>query len=149
MAGSQKVISPGISLFINIIVSFKTCKTLWQAARKLSPLAYPYLSILLYLLRPTRLCGRQPESYLPWHILISGMIFVSYLSDFSLVFSSGEKLSKVAGHNESDQVKNRPFERGCRWIKLIIPPLPEGGGGYTVLPLSVQDIFRRIFLSNC
>ena len=32
---------------------------------------------------------------------------------------------------------------------FIIPPLPEGGGGYTVLPLSVQDIFRRIFLSNC
>ena len=33
-----------------------------------------------------------------------------------------------------------------RWyqLKLIIPPLPEGGGGYTVLPLSVlpsvQDI---------
>ena len=38
-------------------------------------------------------------------------------------------------------------------ISLLIPPLPEGGGGYTVLPLSVlpsvQDIFRRIFLSNC
>jgi hypothetical protein len=36
---------------------------------------------------------------------------------------------------------------------LIIPPLPEGGEGYTVLPLfvcpSVQDIFHRIFLSNC
>ena len=32
---------------------------------------------------------------------------------------------------------------------VFIPPLPEGGGGYTVLPLSVQDIFRRIFLSNC
>ena len=32
---------------------------------------------------------------------------------------------------------------------IIIPPLPEGGGGYTVLPLSVQDIFRCIFLSNC
>jgi hypothetical protein len=35
----------------------------------------------------------------------------------------------------------------------FIPPLPEGGGGYTVLPLSVcpsvQDIFRRIFHSNC
>jgi hypothetical protein len=34
-----------------------------------------------------------------------------------------------------------------------IPPLPEGGGGYIVLRLSVlpsvQDIFRRIFLSNC
>jgi hypothetical protein len=36
---------------------------------------------------------------------------------------------------------------------LLYPQLPEGGGGYTVLPLSVlpsvQDIFRRIFLSNC
>ena len=36
---------------------------------------------------------------------------------------------------------------------LIIPPLPEGVGRYTVLHLSVcpsvQDIFRRIFLSNC
>ena len=40
---------------------------------------------------------------------------------------------------------------------IFIPPLPEGGGRYTVLPLSVclsvlpsiQDIFRRIFLSNC
>ena len=40
---------------------------------------------------------------------------------------------------------------------IIIPPLPEGGGGYTVLPLSVcpsvlssiQDSFRHIFLSNC
>jgi hypothetical protein len=36
---------------------------------------------------------------------------------------------------------------------IFIPPLPEGGGWYTVLPLSVlpsvQDIFRRIFLSNC
>ena len=36
---------------------------------------------------------------------------------------------------------------------VIIPPLPEGGGEYTVLPLSVcpsiQNIFRRIFLSNC
>ena len=39
---------------------------------------------------------------------------------------------------------------------IFIPPLPEGGGGYTVLPLSVlpsilpsvQDIFCRTFLSN-
>ena len=32
---------------------------------------------------------------------------------------------------------------------FIIPPLPgRGGGGYTVLPLSVQEIFRHIFLSN-
>jgi hypothetical protein len=37
----------------------------------------------------------------------------------------------------------------CVWLEIFIPPLPEGGGGYTVLPLSVQDIFRRIFLSNC
>ena len=38
-------------------------------------------------------------------------------------------------------------------FRFIIPPLPKGGGGYTVLPLSVlpsvQDIFRRTFLSNC
>ena len=36
---------------------------------------------------------------------------------------------------------------------IIIVPLPKGGEGHTVLPLSVlpsvQDIFRRIFLSNC
>ena len=41
-----------------------------------------------------------------------------------------------------------------RWYNLllilIIPLLPGGGGqgGYTVLPLSVPDIFRCIFLSN-
>jgi hypothetical protein len=34
-------------------------------------------------------------------------------------------------------------------VYIFIPPLPEGGGRYTVLPLSVQDIFRCIFLSNC
>jgi hypothetical protein len=38
-------------------------------------------------------------------------------------------------------------------LSIFIPLLPEGGGGYTVLRLSVlpsvQDIFRRIFLSNC
>jgi hypothetical protein len=28
------------------------------------------------------------------------------------------------------------------WCKIIIPPLPEGGGGYTVLPLSVCPFFR-------
>ena len=36
---------------------------------------------------------------------------------------------------------------------VFILPLPKGGGGYTILPLSdcpsVQDIFRRTFLSNC
>ena len=38
------------------------------------------------------------------------------------------------------------------WQRTVIPQLPEGGGGYTVLPLSVclsiQDIFCHIFLSN-
>ena len=35
-------------------------------------------------------------------------------------------------------------------LDLIIPPLPEERGGYTVLPLSVRlskNIFRHIFLS--
>jgi hypothetical protein len=36
---------------------------------------------------------------------------------------------------------------------LLYPRSPKGEGGYTVLPLSVlpsvQDIYRRIFLSNC
>ena len=40
-----------------------------------------------------------------------------------------------------------------RCFGLFIPPLPEGGGGYTVLLLSVcpsvQDIFRRTFHSKC
>ena len=31
---------------------------------------------------------------------------------------------------------------------FIIPLLPGRGGGYTVLPLSIQDIFRHIFLNN-
>jgi hypothetical protein len=40
-----------------------------------------------------------------------------------------------------------PSKIGQR-TKCIYTPLPGGGGGYTVLPLSVQDIFHRIFLSN-
>ena len=50
-------------------------------------------------------------------------------------------------------INNNVFKLFIRQISLIIPLLPDGGGGYTVLPLSVlpsvQDIFRRIFLSNC
>jgi hypothetical protein len=38
---------------------------------------------------------------------------------------------------------------GLNLLVIIIPPLPEGAGGYTVLPLSVQNIFCRTFLSNC
>jgi hypothetical protein len=33
--------------------------------------------------------------------------------------------------------------------KFIIPPLPKGGGGYTVLPLSFLPSVQDIFLSNC
>ena len=45
------------------------------------------------------------------------------------------------------------FENLFTNYSVIITPLPEGGGGYNVLPQSVlpsvQDIFRPIFLSNC
>ena len=38
-------------------------------------------------------------------------------------------------------------------MAIIIPLLPEGGGGYTVLPLFGPSVrpryFCRIFLSNC
>jgi hypothetical protein len=40
----------------------------------------------------------------------------------------------------------------CLGIRMIIPPLPEGGILFDLCPSvlpSVQDIFRRIFLSNC
>ena len=33
-------------------------------------------------------------------------------------------------------------------INLIMPPLPEGGGGYTVLPLSVCPSFRPSKISH-
>ena len=51
------------------------------------------------------------------------------------------------------QKKQQMMTKNVNVDAIFIPPLPEGGGGYTVLPLSVlpsvQDIFRRIFLSNC
>jgi hypothetical protein len=45
------------------------------------------------------------------------------------------------------------WDQNTEWIQFIIPPLPGEGGILfylcpSVLP-SVQDIFRRIFLSNC
>jgi hypothetical protein len=39
------------------------------------------------------------------------MIFFSYLTDFSY-FSVKKEIPKIAG--QSEQVKNDPFERGCR-----------------------------------
>ena len=36
----------------------------------------------------------------------------------------------------------RHYSYGPRKLNIIIPPLSEGGGGYTVLPLSVCPSFR-------
>ena len=33
--------------------------------------------------------------------------------------------------------------------RIIIPPLPEGGGGYTVLPLSVLPSSKIFFVTFC
>ena len=42
-------------------------------------------------------------------------------------------------------IKIRSTQIGSKCVDLIIPPLPEGGGGYTVLPLSVRP--SKIFFS--
>ena len=43
---------------------------------------------------------------------------------------------------------NTLFHLTIFYVLFFIPPFPEGGEGYIVLPLSVEDIFRHIFLSN-
>jgi hypothetical protein len=41
------------------------------------------------------------------------------------------------------------FHQNKEFPYLFIPPLPEGGGRYTVLPLSVCPSVQDIFLSDC
>ena len=56
---------------------------------------------------------------------------------------------------KSRMLLNVPYRSGTNYHKchscfghFIIPPLPEGGGGYTVLPLSVcPKIFFATFFS--
>jgi hypothetical protein len=54
-------------------------------------------------------------------------------------------LSKLAGHFNNWSSMD-VFEMGYRWFQLFFNdfyiPLPEGGGGYTVLPLSFCSSFR-------
>ena len=53
---------------------------------------------------------------------------------------------------DEDIADDDPVLNQIRFLCLLYPRSPKGEGGYTVLPLSilpsVQDIFRRIFLSN-
>ena len=44
------------------------------------------------------------------------LIFVSYLTDF-IYFAQREIVESF--WTQSEQVKNRPFERGCRWFQLF------------------------------
>ena len=60
-------------------------------------------------------------------------------------------------YKDEDIADDDPVLNQIRFLCLLYPRSPRGGGGgYTVLalsvclsvPPSVQDIFRRIFLSN-
>ena len=84
-------------------------------------------------------------------VVLSFSIYLLLLiiSWYLLTLHRKKKSSKIKHKNNCVLVHNLG--------QIFIPPLPEGGGEYTVLPLSVlpsvllsvQDIFRRIFLSNC
>ena len=70
---------------------------------------------------------------------------------FSLRNQKGDQRTKGPANDEHRFSCLRPV-KFCLYqyifLFLLYPRSPKGEGGYTVLPLSVQDIFRRIFLSN-
>jgi hypothetical protein len=67
------------------------------------------------------------------------MIMLNWIIYFYLTFDCDCSLMPI-----------EQFFSNVKKFIIFIPPFPEGGGGYTVLPLSVvQDIFCHIFLSNC
>ena len=45
--------------------------------------------------------------------------FFPQLLNWFQFYSCGEKLPKVVGHSQPEQVKNGAFERGCRWFQLF------------------------------
>ena len=51
------------------------------------------------------------------YMYISGMIFLSYLTDFSY-FSMEKTIPKIAGHGQN-KWKIDIFERRSRWFQLI------------------------------
>jgi hypothetical protein len=81
-------------------------------------------------------------SIITYNVVASFIVYCRY-SHFNILFSS--PCQRQCGLLASLGVR-RLLSVICF---IFIPPLPEEGGGYTVLPLSVQDIFHRIFLSNC
>ena len=92
--------------------------------------------------------------YIIFYNLFNGVNFLFAIKLSSDFFTRFKYLQIIVLGTILPVTRERSIKKSIKSvIFIIIPPLPEGGGGYTVLPLSVcpfvQDIFRRIFLSNC
>ena len=80
--------------------------------------------------------------------------FYTHVLKVNINFQSKKKLPK--NYQTQWHYTYVPLKCTVFLFSVIIPPLPGGGRGYSVLPLSVcpsvlpsvQDIFRHIFLSN-
>ena len=93
------------------------------------------------------------QGELPWNqFFCSELTGVRFMrAKLTKIFYIGNLLYPCSPKGEGDILFLYPRSpRGKGVYCFIIPPLPEGEGGilFYLCP-SVQDIFRRIFLSNC
>ena len=69
-----------------------------------------------------------------WFSLYLFVIYKANIEVYGILFPIVDLSYAKTSHNENYSQKLRTMKV---WPIFIIPPLPEGGGGYTVLPLSV------------